>query len=716
MSPAKQASPLIAGLDQLGPHDHLCSIYDGQEEHLAVVASFIHIGLNRGEKSIYVPDGSEQIVRAALQVEGVDIERALASNALVLTTKEQVYLQDGVFDPDFVFAFWTDATSLAISQGFSALRVVGDSKWVLSRRIPDQKRWIEYESRLTRVLSEINCFALCSYDRREAPPELILDVIRSHPIVAYRSVVSGNPHHIPPAAFSGTHQAELEVEGLLNGIREHKQAETWLREANDRVAATLDSMPDRFFGLSKDWRYTYLNKHAAEQLRMLGKDPASVIGKSMWEVFPYVPNEAAIRRAMAERAEVTDELFYAPLGEWVENHMYPRDDGGLVIVQRYITERKRAEEKLRRSEGNLAEGQRISHTGSWSWTAATGALFWSVEHFRIFGLDPDKVEASTEVGFGLIHPEERTFVEDTFRSAVREKSDFDVEYRIVRPDGTVRHLFSVGHPVLNESGDVVEYVGTVLDMTDRKQGEEALRIREAELARVSRVLTMGELTTSIAHELNQSLCAIILNGNAGMRWLDADSPNLYQARKALDRIVSDGNRASDVIARVRSLLKKTGTAKERLDMNRVIQDIVALTSGDVRRNRVALRTALGVGLPPILGDRVQLQQVLLNLIINAIEAMGGLVGRPPTLVIATRADDADQVHVSIEDSGVGLETKSLEHVFDAFYTTKDHGMGVGLSISRSIIEAHGGQLWATRNEDAGATFHFTVPFYRREAA
>jgi signal transduction histidine kinase len=151
-------------------------------------------------------------------------------------------------------------------------------------------------------------------------------------------------------------------------------------------------------------------------------------------------------------------------------------------------------------------------------------------------------------------------------------------------------------------------------------------------------------------------------------------------------------------------------------MNRVIQDIVALASGDVRRNRVALRTAMGVDLPPILGDRVQLQQVLLNLIINAIEAMGGLVGRPPTLVIATRADDADQVHVSIEDSGVGLETKSLEHVFDAFYTTKDHGMGVGLSISRSIIEAHGGQLWATRNEGAGATFHFTVPIYRREAA
>jgi signal transduction histidine kinase len=201
-----------------------------------------------------------------------------------------------------------------------------------------------------------------------------------------------------------------------------------------------------------------------------------------------------------------------------------------------------------------------------------------------------------------------------------------------------------------------------------------------------------------------------------MRWLAGDPPNLYQARKALDRIVSDGNRASDVIARIRALLKKTGAERERLDMNLLIRDVVALTSGAVRRNRVVLRTALPGGLPPILGDRVQLQQVLLNLIMNAIEAMGDLVDRLPTLAITTQANDADQVRVSIEDSGVGLELQSLDRVFDAFYTTKGNGIGVGLSISRSIIEAHGGHLWAARNDGPGATFHFTLPIYRPDSA
>jgi PAS domain S-box-containing protein len=516
------------------------------------------------------------------------------------------------------------------------------------------------------------------------------------------------------------------VERLLTHIRDYEQVEHALRQrrnrlresqerADERVAMILDSVPDNFFAFSKHWRYTYFNRHAAEQLRILGKDPANLIGRSMWEEFPYVPNETALRRAMTERVVTTDELYYPPLGEWIENHMYPSDDGGLVIFQRYITERKRAEQELRRSEANLAEGQRISHTGSWAWNAHSDALFWSVEHFRIFGLDPDKA-ASRELGFGMIHPEDRTFVEDIFQGAVREKSDFEVEYRIVRPDGTVRHLCSVGHPVLSESGDLGEYVGTVIDRTDRKHAEEALRITEAELARVSRVLTMGELTASIAHEVNQSLGAVITNSNACMRWLAAPSPNLYQARKALDRIVRDGNRASDVIARIRALIVKTGIKKERLDMNLVIHDVVVLTRAAVSRNRVTLRTALDSGLPRVLGDRVQLQQVLLNLIMNAIEAMVDLGDRSPVLVITTQTDDVDHVHVSVQDSGTGLEPESLDRVFEAFYTTKVHGMGIGLSISRSIIEAHGGHLWVTQNEGPGATFHFSLPPYHADAA
>jgi PAS domain S-box-containing protein len=703
----------------LGPHDHLCSIYGDEQEHYRVVAPFLRIGLDRGEKCIYVADdGTENIIREALEAEGIDVDLALATNALVLSTAEQVYLRQGNFDPDRMLAFWSDATHIAMNQGFAALRAADDSRWVVNGAVRHE-HWIEYESRLTGTLAEINCLVLCSYDRRQSSPELILDVIRTHPTVAYGGTVSQNSHHLPAERFVGTNRVEREVEKLLHDILTSDQARSTsghqrnhLREseqrANEKVAIILDSMPDNLFGFDKEWKYTYFNEHAAEQLKLLGKDPAGLIGKSMWDEFPYVPNEQALRRAMIERVVTTDELYYPPLGEWVENHMYPSHDGGLVIYQRYVTERKRAEEDLRRSEANLAEGQRISHTGSWAWTAISGALFWSVEHFRIFGLDPE-VEASTEVGFQLLHPEDRTLVENTFYDAVREKTDFEVEYRIVRPDGTVRHLSSVGHPILNNSGDLAEFVGTVLDITDRKHVEDALRVRDTELARASRALTIAELTASIAHEVNQPLSAVIANSNAGARWLAADPPNIDEARMALRRIVRDGKRASQVVERIRALLKKGGTNNEHLDMNLVVHDVVELTRGALRRNSISLELVLEDELPAVWGDRVQLQQVLLNLIINGIEAMSGLVDRPSVLIVSSQTDDLDHLRVSVEDTGVGLGSENLEQVFAAFYTTKSDGIGVGLSISRSIIEAHGGRLWAAQNRGPGASFQFSLP-------
>ena len=267
-------------------------------------------------------------------------------------------------------------------------------------------------------------------------------------------------------------------------------------------------------------------------------------------------------------------------------------------------------------------------------------------------------------------------------------------------------LFTIAFP--RQPAKLNSVLVSIMDITERKRADEALHKTQAELAHVTRVATLGELTASIAHEVNQPLAAIVTNGNACLRWLAGDSPNLDEARETARRIIRDGNRAGDVIGRIRTLSRKTGTEKELLDMNQAIREVVALAEGEVRRNGVALRMDLTGDLPPILGDRVELEQVVLNLIMNAIEAMSAIGDRPRELVIRTQSGEVDQVRVAVQDSGIGLDPQSMGRIFDAFYTTKPQGMGMGLAISRSIVENHGGRLWAAPNDGPGATFQFTL--------
>jgi C4-dicarboxylate-specific signal transduction histidine kinase len=260
------------------------------------------------------------------------------------------------------------------------------------------------------------------------------------------------------------------------------------------------------------------------------------------------------------------------------------------------------------------------------------------------------------------------------------------------------------------------FSAVIVDITERKRAEEELHRREAslreaqtELAHVSRVTTMGALAASIAHEVNQPLAGIVTNANASLRWLAADSPNLAEAREAIRRIVRDGNRAGEVVSRMRALFKKAVTAKERLDINEAIEEVVILTQSEARRNEVTLRMELAANLPPVMGDRVQLQQVVMNLILNAIEAMSTVEDRERVVVIGTqRGEGGDEVRVAVRDSGIGLDPVRAERIFEAFHTTKPGGLGMGLSISRSIVENHGGRLWAVPNDGPGATFRFTL--------
>jgi len=368
-------------------------------------------------------------------------------------------------------------------------------------------------------------------------------------------------------------------------------------------------------------------------------------------------------------------------------------------------ERVHAEAALRRSETYLAEAQRLSHTGSFGWDVGSGDIYWTPETFRIFALEPG-TKPTVDMVLERTHPEDRPLVRRVIDLAVEQRKEFDFEHRLLMPDGAVKYIRVVAH--LPPGGS--EFVGAVTDITEFKRSQEALRTSQAELAHVTRLMTMGELAGSIAHEVNQPLSAIAASGGACIRWLASPTPNLEEAREAAARIVRDARRAGDVIQRIRALTRKATTEKERLDLNGAIQEILGLAKAEMLKNRVALRTELRDDLPKVLGDRIQLQQLVLNLIMNGIEAMSAVGDRPRELAISTQSGEPDQVLVRVRDSGVGLDPKSSERIFDAFYTTKPTGMGMGLSISRSIVQNHGGRLWAVPNDRGpGTTFQFTVP-------
>jgi PAS domain S-box-containing protein len=406
--------------------------------------------------------------------------------------------------------------------------------------------------------------------------------------------------------------------------------------------------------------------------------------------------------------------FYRKDGQriWVLTSGRPvhDDSGQLLFAEGFVTDitrRKRAEEELRRSAAYLTAAQPLSRTGSFGWHVSSGTIYWSDETFRIFQCD--RATAPTvEFIVERTHPQDRAFVQHVIERAQREREDFDCEHRLLLPDGSVRYLHVVAHALEKAASGELEFVGAIMDVTDRKRAEEALHQTQAELAHVSRVTTLGELVASIAHETNQPLAAIVADASASLNRLTAATPDLDEVREALGAIVADAHRAGDVIHRIRQLAAKTDPCRAALDLNDVIRGVVPLILAEVRHHHVSLRLELAPALPNVLGDRVQLQQVVINLVINGIEALASVTDRPRELVIRSRTHTDDEVLVAVEDAGVGIDATKANRLFDAFFTTKPGGMGMGLSISRSIIEGHGGRLWATPNPTHGTTIHFTL--------
>ena len=549
-----------------------------------------------------------------------------------------------------------------------------------------------------------------------------------------RSIVSGEPFEFEVRArrFDGVYRwfqsrgfplrdangHVVRWYNLLIDIDERKRAEQELRRSEARKAAILDSALDCIVTIDHEGCITEFNP-AAE--RTFGYRRDEVLGQQLADVIIPPALRERHRQGFA-RYLATGEARV--LGRRIEMTAV-RADGSefpaeLAITRipldgppsftgylRDITERKQAEEELRRSEAFLAEGQQLSRVGSFSWRVATDEIMWSEQLYRIFEIDRD-VRVTFEVIGTRVHPEDLSAFKEQIERSRRDGSDVQLEIRLQMPDRTVKYIHVVAH-CRDDSGQR-EYIGAVQDVTQRRLSEEALAKVRSELAYVARVTSLGVLTASIAHEVNQPLAGIITNASTCLRMLGADPPDVDGARETARRTIRDGNRASDVMTRLRALFSKKEFTLESLDLNEATREVIALSLSDLQRHRVILQSELADDLPIITGDRIQLQQVILNLLRNASDAMVDVHERPRLLLIKTEREDGNRVRLSVRDAGMGLPPQSLDSLFDAFYTTKSGGMGIGLFVSRSIVERHQGRLWAEPNDGPGATFSFSIPF------
>jgi len=512
-----------------------------------------------------------------------------------------------------------------------------------------------------------------------------------------------------------TASGSLEYVGAVTDVTERKRAENKLRRSEESL---LEAQKLSHTG---SWRHDIASGAVTvspEIYRIHDIKPDDNPSNTEFFFSRFHPEDRKRVVELFERAEIektefqVDYRIVLPDGTIKYLHTIGRpilnesgelvEFGGTAID---VTAAKQAEEALRRSERYLAEAQRVSHTGSWAYNVFSAALFASPELLRIFGRDPDQEEPTLEMFRGSVHPEDRAYVDETIDKAMREKTDFGFDHRIVLPNGSIRHVYSMARRGMDESDTFV--VGTVMDVTERKLAEEALREAQANLARVSRVTTMGELTASLAHEIKQPMTAAVTDARTCLRWLDRDDPDLPEAREAASRMVKDVTRAADIISRIGVLFKKGASQRELVDVNELVREMIVLLRSEANRYSIAVDTELAEDLPKVMADRVQLQQVLMNLMLNGIDAMKGTNGGGK-LTIKSEPDDG-QLVISVCDTGVGLPPEQAEQIFKAFFTTKDNGTGMGLPISRSIVESHGGRLWAAGASGRGATFQFTLP-------
>jgi PAS domain S-box-containing protein len=486
-----------------------------------------------------------------------------------------------------------------------------------------------------------------------------------------------------------------------------------LQSSEDRLRLVIDTIPAYAWSARPDGSVDFINRRFLE---FTGRSMEDILDWG-WgslvhpdDLMRYVGEwQAAVATGEPMESEARVRRMDGDYRWLLIRNVPLRDELGNIVnwygTSIDIEERHRAEDALRRSEAFQSEAQRLSKTGSFGWSVSTGEILWSEETFRIFQYDRT-TKPTVELILQRVHPEDAVHVKQTIESASMNGKDFEHEYRLVMPDNSVKHVHVVAHALSDKSGRI-EYVGAVKDVTESKGAEEALREAQANLARVSRVTTVGELTASLAHEIKQPIAAAVTNAQTCLRWLGRDQPDVAEAREAAERNIKDVTRASDIISSISLLFKKGALQRELVDVNELIREMIVLLRSEASRYAISIRTELAEDLPKVMADRVQLQQVFMNLMLNGIDAMKGTSGGSELTIKSKSADG--QLLISVSDTGVGLPPERADQIFRAFFTTKDNGTGMGLPISRSIIESHGGRLWATGAPGSGATFQFTLP-------
>jgi len=590
-----------------------------------------------------------------------------------------------------------------------------------------------------------------SVDAAVLPESIVRYVMRSQEPVILADASSPNPFSADPYIAQRRPRSVLTLplinQGKVISILHFENNLTPHAFSPDRITVLKVLASRAAISLENARLYSDLEDRERKIRRLID---ANIIGIVIWNMDGRLidANDAFLRMVGYEREDLQAGLGWFDMTppEWQEVHAryeaeelkatgmmqarekeYFRKDGSRVPVLigaacfegqpnqgvAYIidlSEQKRAEEALRRSETYLAEAQKQTHTGSCAIDGTSHqTVYWSEEMFRLFGFDPQQGVPMFEQWLQRVHPEDRDKLKLANERTFLEKAPCDVEFRIVKPDGTLKHIHGIGHPVLTRNGDLVRVVGTMVDVTERKRAEEArdrLQQLEADLAHITRVNTMGELTAALAHEIKQPIGAAVTNAEACLRLLDRDQPDLPEAREAVLEMAKDARRAADIIDRVRLLYQKGSPHLDVVDVNELIREMVIVLHNEANRHSVTMRTDLAEPLPTAMADRVQLQQALMNLMHNGIEAMRDTGGE---LSIKSILGEHDQLLISVSDTGVGLPADNIDKVFNAFFTTKYQGTGLGLPITRSIVESHGGHVWATTNSGRGATFHFTLP-------